>query len=90
MNSITQHIPSFVDYRSAPPKATFDTAADLGAVDFVARYKNDPDYGFFAQQDSWLIATSPGGSRWLVVGHMASPVDFLPEWTAGKRGELLP
>lgn len=84
MNRLTQHIPSSVDYREAPPSATFTTYEELLAIPFVKQWADDKSYGSFAQSDEHLMAVSPSGDKWFVVGYLLSAVDWLPIWQPGK------
>ncbi len=88
MNSIIEYFPAFVDRQDCPDIwYDFTTRQELAAVPFVAEYVKDPDYGHFARDGSRaLIATSPGGKHWWVVGYTKKGLDFLPEWQANVAG----
>lgn len=84
MNEIVQHIPAFVDYREAPPRAEFSTLAELLAIPWVKRYADTAeDFHQFSLSGTHLIVESRGGHHWWVVGYLRHPVDGLPEWNKG-------
>lgn len=88
MNSIRQHVPSFVDiYPAKPEIATFSSLEELLAIPFVAQWRNTPGFIRFSKSDNARLMaeirpskTEPAGSYW-VVGTLLDPstVD-LPAW----------
>lgn len=94
MNQITQHIPTFVDYREAHPQAEFITLAELEAVPFVAKWKDRPHFLRFSKSRNALMAEfspsdeKPSGSYW-VVGFLGDPTSVdIPEWIETEAQRL--
>jgi hypothetical protein len=67
MKTITQHIPNFFDGFTRK-KGKFNTEEELYNIDFVKRWKEDPDFLHFSIEGNTLITIKKGGP-W-IVGHI--------------------
>ena len=86
MNRIMQNIPAFVETGEPPGGAEFATLAELLAVPFVARWKENTGFIRFSKSEECLMAElgpstrNPEGAYW-VVGFLRDPAAVdLPKW----------
>lgn len=91
MNSITQHVPTFVDDRGPLKSAEFETITELLAIPWVAQWAetmNGQPFHQFSKVDHHLMAEHAEGHTWWVVGYITDPGSVeLPTWHAkAKRG----
>jgi hypothetical protein len=78
---ITQHIPGFVDTRKPPQEGEFTTLAELEAIPFVARWKDEDLQRFSVSDGRYLMAEMNDGNFW-VVGYLSGGTPDLPVWKA--------
>ena len=85
MNSLRQHIPSFVDIGDAArPSSPFETTAELLALDVVHRWATRPGFTHFALSGDLLMCIGDEGRFWWVVGYLAHTEGLdLPPWDHG-------
>lgn len=87
MNKITQHIPTFVDYREPAPSYEFNSIEELLAMPFVNEHAQNNKFYRFSISGHHLMAERDNGGWWWVVGYIAEPNRInLPEWK-GKTND---
>jgi len=79
MNTVKQHLPTFVDTDEKPVVAEFDSTEDLLNLDFVKYYAELPDFYRFSIGGDLLMAEYKDGSSWWVIGSITGSTT-LPAW----------
>jgi hypothetical protein len=94
MAKLTQHIPSFVDYRDPLKTATVRTLNELDKVDWVARWRGVTKFYRFSwsPQDNenpegggYLIVEMDEGRKWWTVASGDKIIKGLPLWVRVRK-----
>lgn len=78
MNKIVESLA--VESVALPREEEFETAEQLLAIPWVARYASLDGFRQFVQDRGRLMAMYQGGRLWRTVGHLKEPVEGVPVW----------
>jgi hypothetical protein len=89
MNSITQHLPAYVEgFENVTVE--FNDDDSLVSIPFVRRFSELKDFSHFAVSDNCLMAIYKDGFEWWVVGYIKEPWRLkLRKWDGAKYHALL-
>lgn len=87
MNTITEHIPDFIDTEGYKhKKVNFNSLEELIQIDFVKEFSERKGFAGLALSGNYLIAVYRKGRSWRVVGMIenANALD-LPSYYPGEK-----